>query len=446
MAEIVSMLADKHESPENETNIGEDKKSRPLDPPAPSGGTRISGNSPLTLDRLDSPAYMVNARFELEWANTKAQEQIFGQGVGRANDITQRNLFRLFFQGDRVSGLAGREEFLRFHLAIAKNRLPKAGLIGADLGAPDTDMGNLFGLFDDVAPAKRHGLLHTEVNLAGPGEADAWHTLYASFFREGIFFSFSPVENIRDSLLDLLSRRDVVIRDLLKKRRPYLTELGVLVADIQNSVKICTELPPEEYFELINDVWGAMEPMLRRYYATHGKHAGDGLVCYFFPQPDCNYALNALRCAQEMKETMRDISRSWQNRKNWVNELRLNIGVHEGQEWFGTYQTPTHVEFTVLGDTINMAGRLSDFARDGAIWGTKNLMGKLSAKERDTVRFGIKRLSETNEEILVPSTYSRVSNLIDLANPKHEKFMDISALPITEVLDVKLEETEDPLG
>ena len=157
------------------------------------------------------------------------------------------------------------------------------------------------------------------------------------------------------------------------------------------SVKICAELPPEEYFELINQVWGAVEPLLRKYYATHGKHVGDGMVYYFFPQPDSNYVLNAIRCAQEMKAIISRISLEWQKRKNWANELLLNIGLVEGREWFGTYSTPTHIEFTVLGDTINTAGRLSDFAREGTIWVTKNMLGQLSSKECQKLTFGIRR-------------------------------------------------------
>lgn len=412
--------------------------SRPEPSPYPAASSRI-GDMALTLDQIKAPAYLVNYRFEVEWANPAAQERIFGHPAGESGAITERNLFRLFLQGDRVSGFAGCEELLRFHLSIAKNRVARAALLGADQAGRGTPLGLLFNLYDDVEPINRQPLLHTEVNLARQGEVEAWHTLYASFYREGIFFTFAPVDNVSDSLLALLARRDIVIRDLLKKRRPYLTELAVLVADLQDSVKICTELPPEEYFELINEVWGTTEPKLRQYYATHGKHAGDGMVCYFFPQPDCNYALNALRCAQEMKETIREISRRWQSRKNWVNQLRLNIGIHEGQEWFGTYQTPTHLEFTVLGDTINMAGRLSDFARRGTIWATKNLLGRLTAEERSNVRFGIRRTSEGGEEILVPSTYARVSNLVDLGNPKYEKFNDIAALPITEILDVTMD-------
>lgn len=450
MAEIVSMVAAGNRSPEKDAIVREIEQDLAdpipaLNPeydigPSPSPIVHGStGSVAVTLDQIKAPAYLVNYRFEVEWANPQAQGRIFGQNIGQSSHITERNLFRLFFKGNRVPTFAGCEELLRFHLAIAKNRVAKTALIGTDFAARDTDVGNLFALFDEVEPVGRQPLLHTEVNLARPGEVEAWHTVYASFYREGIFFTYAPVDNVSDSLLALLARRDIVIRDLLKKRRPYLTELAVLVADIQDSVKICTELPPEEYFELINDVWGATEPKLRKYYATHGKHAGDGMVCYFFPQPDCNYAINALRCAQEMKETMREISRSWQNRKHWVNELRLNIGIHEGQEWFGTYQTPTHLEFTVLGDTINMAGRLSDFARNGAVWATKNLLGKLTAEERNTVRFGVKRTSDTGEEILVSSTYARVNNLLDLGNPKYEKLADIATLPITEIFDVTLE-------
>lgn len=462
MAEIVTMVTAGNRSSEREAIVREIEhdltESMVVEPAprvaafapeddggsAPSPAIRGGANGlAVTLDQIKAPAYLVNYRFEVEWANPQAQERIFGQNLNKAAHITERNLFRLFFQGGRVTTFAGCEELLRFHLAIAKNRVAKAALIGTDYAARDTEVGNLFALFDEVEPVGRQPLLHTEVNLARPGEVEAWHTLYASFYREGIFFTYAPVDNVSDSLLALLARRDIVIRDLLKKRRPYLTEMAVLVADIQDSIKICTELPPEEYFELINDVWGASEPKLRKYYATHGKHAGDGMVWYFFPQPDCNYAMNALHCAQEMKETMREISRAWQRRKHWVNELRLNIGIHEGQEWFGTYQTPTHLEFTVLGDTIHMADRLSDFANNGAIWATKNLLGKLTAEERNTVRFGIRRITDTGEEILVSSTYARVANLVDLGNPKYEKLVDIATLPITEILDVA---PERPLG
>ncbi|MEI7679261.1 MAG: adenylate/guanylate cyclase domain-containing protein [Betaproteobacteria bacterium] len=243
-----------------------------------------------------------------------------------------------------------------------------------------------------------------------------------------------------DTLLGFLSRRDQVIRDLLRKRLPVLTPLAVIVADLQNSVKICSELPPEEYFELINQIWSAMGPIFRKYYGTHGKHVGDGMVYYFFPQPDSSYILNALLCAHEVRLEMQKISKAWQLRKNWLNELFLNIGVNEGEEWLGTFQSANSIEFAVLGDTINHAGRLSDFARHGKIWSTKSLVGKMSSADRARVRYGITRDAGDGRNVFIASSFSLLAGMIDLTDGRYEKFRDISGLTITEIVDVGMEQ------
>ncbi len=420
------------------------KKGAPI-PSAPTTATspalaRAVGQSrgmALTLEHIEAPAYLVNSRFEIEWANERAVGEILGPGYRPGGEISERNVFAYLLHGGPAAGAEGADDLLALHMAIVKRRLPRAGLfaLGRDLDA--AEMERLVKIHDSVFPDQLPPgpLARAEINLARPGEPDRWFDVYASFFREGVFFTYQPAADDQTTLLQFLSRRDVVIRDLLKKRPPHLTDVAVMVADLQESVKISAELPPEQYFQLINDVWGAMDPLLRRYYATHGKHAGDGMVCYFLPQPDGSFALNALRCAVEMRETMRKISRDWRLKKNWLNELRLNIGLHAGQEWFGTYQTPTHVEFTVLGDTVNMAGRLSDFAREGQVLASKALLGKLSGKEREGVRYGTRRRAEDGTEMFAPETFSRVSNLVDLNNPKFEKFRDIAVMPVAEVVE-----------
>ena len=182
-----------------------------------------------------------------------------------------------------------------------------------------------------------------------------------------------------------------------------------------------------------------MTPVFRKYYGTHGKHAGDGLLYYFFPQPDSNYVFNAVRCAREIKAEMQKISKAWQIRKNWLNELYLNIGLTEGQEWLGTFQSATSVDFVVLGDSINQAARISDFARYGAIWVTKSVIGKLSAAERNKVRFGVNRKSPEDREVFVSSSYALVSALVNFDVARNEKLRDIAALPVTEIVEVAIQ-------
>ncbi len=444
MADIVTRLKENdNQEPEparsDDSGAGQSFVERRNQPDRRSAGAPLQsdGSLRLTLDRVEQPAYMVNSKFELEWANDSAFDEIFGGPHEFSGDISERNLFSMFFQGDRVRRAEGGDEMLRFHLSAAKKRVTKSSLLPLDNELADDDVARLLRVYESAEPAEGGKLTHTTVNLAPRGGDEQWCNIYVSYFREGIFFAYERTDDTDHTLVRLLSRRDIVIRDLLKRRRPYLTPLSVLVADLQDSMKICAELPPEEYFQLINEIWGAMEPKLRKYYATHGKHVGDGMVYYFFPQPDCSYVMNAIRCAFEMEAEMARISRAWRKRKSWLNELRLNVGLVEGQEWFGSYQTPTHFEFTALGDTINVAGRLSDFAQTGSIWTTKAMLGKLSTEELATLTYGIRRQGEDGTEVFVPATYSRVSNLIDLENPKNEKFKDIAVVPVTEIFDVE---------
>ncbi len=392
----------------------------------------------LTLEDIHYPAYMVNYNFELTWYNDETRTRIL-PGIDALPAQTEaRNLFLLLFQSaTEKSGHFG-SELLRVHLALAKSRLAKNSVLGLLRDLDRDALALAERLFDESAGTlERKPILDFSVDLIDAGgHAENWR-VFASFFREGIFVVYVPAQQYNATLLDFLSQRDVVIRDLMRKRLPVLTPLAVMVADLQNSVKICSELPPEEYFELINEIWTTMGPVFRKYYGTYGKHVGDGMVYYFFPQPDSDYIFNSLACAQELKLEVRKLSKKWQLRKNWLNELYLNTGLHEGQEWLGTFQTATSVEFAVLGDTINHASRLSEFARFGTIWATKNLLSKLAQQKRAMVDFGIARKGADGQEHFVASSYSQLGAMVDLSCERYEKLRDIAMLPITEIRSVK---------
>ncbi len=392
----------------------------------------------VTLDDIAHPAYMVNYSFELTWYNEAARESMLGFNTPPPSSES-RNIF-LILLADGGRSAENRKEFLRLHIALAKARLSKPSVLGIVKNLDQQITALVDELYDHSDTLTASGQTVIEVPYVlhdGKGKAEAW-VVRGIYFREGILVLHVPAGQIDPDLLGFLSRRDIVIRNLLRKRLPVLTPLAVLVADLQNSVKICSELPPEEYFELINEIWSALAPIFRNYYGTHGKHVGDGMVYYFFPQPDSNYIFNALACAHEIKQEMRQISKNWQLRKNWLNELYLNVGLHEGQEWLGTFQSATSVEFAVLGDTINSAARLSDFARYGAIWATKNFVSKLSADERARVEFGISRRAEDQHEHFVASSYSQISALVDLKSERYEKLREIAMLPITEIRMIKV--------
>jgi len=390
----------------------------------------------VTVDGISHPAFMVNYSFEVIWFNRYAQTLFLGADAQLPATSEGRNLFRLLLTQSQPE--RNRSALLRFHLSLAKERLSKGTLMSFCHGVPPDRLALLDRMYAEIEPEEARPILDAPLHLEdAQGETSA-HRMYAAYFREGILLILMPEGAESESLLHFLARRDEVIRTLLRRRLPVLTDLAVLVADLQNSVKICSELPPEEYFELINEICSVMSPIFRRYFGTHGKHAGDGLLYYFFPQPDSNYIFNALRCAREIRAEMQKISKAWQIRKNWLNELYLNIGLTEGQEWLGTFQSATSVEFIVLGDSINQASRISDFARFGAIWATKSFMGKLSTEERLKVRFGVTRRTPEGREVFVSSSYATVSALVSLESASNDKLRDIATLPVTEVIEVAL--------
>jgi len=195
-------------------------------------------------------------------------------------------------------------------------------------------------------------------------------------------------------------------------------------------------LPPDEYFQLINEIWSALDPIFRKYYGAYGKHTGDGMVYYFFPQPDNNYIMNAILCACEIRECMKVISHKWALKKGWTNQLFMNIGLNEGEEWLGTFKTNTSYELVILGETINICGRLSDFSRYGEIWATKNLVSKLNHAERNSIDYGVIRRTP-EQEIFVANSYAQISTLVDKEDVRHLKLIDISSTAVTQIRAIK---------
>ena len=404
---------------------------------AQAGSAGDDGELRLTVETIPYPAYMVNPNLEVTWLNRRAAGLALGDGAPLPDSSHERNLFALLWRGRWSRSAASRADLLSFHLALAKDRLTRSALdaMGRRLGAEAA--AELAGQYERTRAQPPQPVTEATLRLGGAGGEGTVFRVYATRYREGTLFVFIPGGDDAGELIEFLSRRDDVIRALVRNRLPVLMPLAVLVADLQNSVRICSELPPEEYFALINEIRSAMDPLFRRYYGTHGKHAGDGMVHYFFPQPDCSYIDNALACAWGLKREMARISREWRARKGWPTDLCLNIGLDEGEEWLGTFQTPTNLEVTVLGETINHAARLSDLARHGAVWATKNLISRLGAESRARIRYGLRHRGADGAEYVVESTYARVVDLIERDTPKADKLHDIGALTVAELIELR---------
>lgn len=394
-----------------------------------------TGEMKLTINDLKCPAYLINNNFEIDWINTEAEEMIFGQSVQSIKMAEDRNIFRLFIGMGLIRSVESRHPIIDFHLGLFKRKSSKEELEKLYQGITKRDVRIISDIMDMIDPTSPELISETYLNLNFHNDSRAVYRVNHIKFREGTLCVYAPADTMMQGVVELLSRRGRIIHDLLKQRMPTLVSFAVLVADLQDSVRICAELPPDEYFRLVNQIWKCMESSFQKYYGTYGKHTGDGMVYYFLKDRDSNYLMNAVRCALELRESMKALSNEWKMAKGWFNDLYLNIGINEGQEYFGTIPASPAIEFTALGDSVNHAGRLSDFARYGSIWTTKNLMTRLSDEERKTISYGIRR-KEQDREIMIENIFSRVVDLMP-DSQKYSKFMDIAILAVTEIRGIR---------
>jgi len=391
----------------------------------------------LSINDINCPAYLVDHDFQIFWINQQAEEKIFKKQVHSIRDAESRNIFGLFREMGLLDG--EEEEFsndlITFHLRYIKekygNELPDEYF----QGFPELTIAKYKRIYERIQLDLKETSLKSFLKLANPEGLFSSYQVYSVTFREGILFLYAPVEGMLQGVVELLSSRGRLINEILRNRMPTLASFCVLVADLQNSVRICAELPSREYFELINQIWKSMERIFKKYYGTYGKHTGDGMVYYFLQDKRTNYIMNAITCAVELRDAMKKLSVEWKVRKGWFHDLYLNIGINEGHEYFGTIPAAPNIEFSALGDSVNYACRLSDFAQDGAIWTTKNLINLLTDEEYEKLRYGVRK-GVPGSEFILEKTFARVMDIIALGEVEYRKYADIATLPVTEVLEI----------
>ncbi|MCL7488297.1 MAG: hypothetical protein M8357_09025 [Desulfobulbaceae bacterium] len=386
----------------------------------------------VTICDIESPAYLVGPDFEIEWINKQAEDIVFNKKVRSLVDSESRNIFRLFLEQRHSVGTDDWVNLASLHLTVLQRKINETNLarLFSDISVRDSAV--FSDIFKSGLMSSPQQAYHLPVTMSLPGNVRKNYQVHTMAFREGTFFVYLPDEGISGNVMAMLGQRERVISELLRHKMPSLVSLCVLFADLQDSMRICAELLPGQYFELINDLWEVSGPVFDRYRGVYGKHVGDGVLYYFLDRAGDDYLKNCINCSLDLREIMFEFSEKWKEAKGWDNDLFLNTGINEGQEFFGTIRSANNIEFTALGDTINTAARLSEFARNGQIWTTKNLVSKLSQEDRNMLRFGVHRKNNPANRF-VRDSFARVADLIPEDSLHYRDYCAIAGLPITEV-------------
>ena len=134
-------------------------------------------------------------------------------------------------------------------------------------------------------------------------------------------------------------------------------ELSILFSDIAGFTSISERLDPETLVELLNKYLSAMTDIILQHRGNVNKYLGDGIMAIFgAPRGDPNHA--SLACFAALDSQAELVKRREQWKAEGQPEISARIGINSGWLVVGNMGSQARMEYTVMGDTVNLASRL----------------------------------------------------------------------------------------
>jgi class 3 adenylate cyclase len=137
---------------------------------------------------------------------------------------------------------------------------------------------------------------------------------------------------------------------------------AVLFVDMIGSTAQFSQLAPDAVIDILRGLLALLSASVFAHNGTIDKFLGDGLMAVFgAPEPSSVDATNAARCALDIQQS---IDR-WNERSDRTGDaaIRVAVGIHHGDVIQGDVGSESHLELTVVGDTVNIARRVEGYCR-----------------------------------------------------------------------------------
>ena len=140
----------------------------------------------------------------------------------------------------------------------------------------------------------------------------------------------------------------------------------VLFCDIRGFTSMSERLSPEQVVSLLNDFYTLMIETVSKHDGSLQKFLGDAVLAVFgAPIAHPDHAARAVLTALDMRAAVADLAK--RRRAEGLAPFEVGIGVSLGEVVAGTVGSEERMEYTVIGDSVNVASRLQDRAKPGSI-------------------------------------------------------------------------------
>jgi adenylate cyclase len=163
-----------------------------------------------------------------------------------------------------------------------------------------------------------------------------------------------------------------IVREMLDHPTVYAQSLGgvtkavtILFTDLRGYSEVSAHSDPHTLVTQLNEYLTAMVECVFRFGGTLDKFIGDAVMAVWGnirTQGAAHDAANAVRTALAMQRELAALNKKWHS-DNWPS-LRAGIAIHHGQVVAGNIGSPQRMEFTVIGDAVNITWKLQELTKE----------------------------------------------------------------------------------
>jgi class 3 adenylate cyclase/tetratricopeptide (TPR) repeat protein len=176
-----------------------------------------------------------------------------------------------------------------------------------------------------------------------------------------------------------LADKIVAGRQSIEGERKLVT---VLFADVANYTAMSEKLDPEEVHQIMDGCFRLLMDEVHRYEGTVDKFTGDGMMALFgAPVAHEDHAQRACYSALGMQKAVTEYGEKV--KKDCGFDFKMRVGLNSGPVIVGAVGSDLRMDYTAVGDTVNLASRMQSMARPGAVLVSRDIQ-KMS---RDFFRF-----------------------------------------------------------
>jgi len=141
-------------------------------------------------------------------------------------------------------------------------------------------------------------------------------------------------------------------------------DITILFSDIRGFTTLSESRPPQEVVLLLNRYFERQVEVVFRHGGTLDKFIGDCIMAFWgAPVDDPDHARHAVAAALEMQQTLLDFKRELQEEGSAVDDFDVGIGVHTGPAVVGFIGAQRKLDYTAIGDTVNLSSRVEGLTK-----------------------------------------------------------------------------------